>query len=351
MSTLQLPQGDPTKTLPYAYDGPLCNAWLRAEPDDFVVEEILGYEASGEGEHAFLVIQKRNTNTHDLARAIAKVCGIRQVDVGYAGLKDRVAVTTQAFSVHLPGKPDPDWSMLCDDDIQVLSAVRHNRKIRRGSLRGNKFQLRLRDVQADPETLEQRLALIREFGVPNYFGNQRFGREGANLRRADALLSGELRKVKREQRGILLSAARAQLFNQVLATRVEAGNWHQILGGEVVLLEGSGRQFVADAVDETLVDRAKCFDIHPSGPLPGRACRTLVPEDQAGWLETQALREWADWIDGLARLGLDADRRQLRLAVDDLQSHWDGKDLLLSFSLRAGSYATMVVRELINAQS
>jgi tRNA pseudouridine13 synthase len=347
MSVLQLPQGDPTRELPCAHGGAVGSAVLRAAPEDFVVEERLGYTASGEGEHAFLVIRKRNTNTHDVARSLAKLCGVRQVNVGYAGLKDRNAVTTQAFSVHLPGKPDPDWTMLDDEDIQVLSARRHNRKIRTGSLRGNAFRLRLREVQADREQLEQRLAALAARGVPNYFGSQRFGRDGANLRRADALLRGELGKVRREQKGILLSAARSQLFNQVLAARVEAGNWDRVLGGDVLLLEGSGRQFIAEQVDDELIRRAAEFDIHPSGPLPGRACRTLVPEGEAAWLESQALREWADWIDGLAHLGVDADRRSLRLRVDELGWDWDGDDLLLAFALRAGSYATVVVRELV----
>ncbi len=349
MSPVQLPQGDPTRVLPFAHGGPVGNAVMRAEPGDFVVEENLGYQASGEGEHAFLVIRKRNTNTHDLARSIAKLCGVRQVDVGYAGLKDRAALTTQAFSVHLPGKPDPDWTILDDDDIQVLSAERHNRKIRRGSLRGNRFVLRLRQVTGDRTAVEARIADVVARGVPNYFGHQRFGHEGANLRRADGLLRGELRKVKREQRGILLSAARAQLFNQVLAARVEAGNWDQILGGEVVLLDGSGRQFVAEQPDDELARRVDDFDIHPSGPLPGRPCRTLVPEGQSAWLESQALRDWGDWIDGLARLGLDADRRALRLWVDDLTACWEADDLLLTFGLGSGSYATVVTRELLTA--
>lgn len=351
MSVLQLPQGDPTRDLPFAHGGPAGGAVLRAMAEDFVVEEQLGYEASGEGEHAFLVIRKRNINTQDLARSIARLCGIRQVDVGYAGLKDRVAVTTQAFSVHLPGKPDPDWSMLEDEDVQVLSVARHNRKIRRGSLRGNAFRLRLREVRADRELLEQRLAAIAEHGVPNYFGSQRFGYQGANLRRADGLLRGELRKVKREQKGILLSAARSHIFNQVLAARVDAGNWDRVLGGDVMLLEGSQRQFVAETVDDELVRRAAEFDIHPSGPLPGRPCRTLVPEGEAAWLESQVLREWADWVDGLARMGVDADRRSLRLRVEQLAWDWEGGDLLLGFALTSGSYATVVVRELLQTES
>jgi len=351
MTMSQLPAGDPTSTLPFAHGGPAGSAVLRALPEDFVVEEQLGYQASGEGEHAFLVIRKRNTNTHDLARSLARLCQVPQVAVGYAGLKDRNAVTTQSFTVHLPGRPDPDWTMLDDEDIQVLSVARHNRKIRRGSLRGNAFRLRLRDLQADHDLLAERLTALAALGVPNYFGSQRFGHDGANLRRAAALFSGELRRVKREQKGILLSAARAQLFNQVLAARVEAGNWGRVLDGDVMLLTGSDRQFIAETADEELVGRAAAFDIHPSGPLPGRPCRTLVPESVAGWLEEQALGEWSDWVDALARLGVDADRRPLRLAVESLSWEREGDDLLLAFGLRSGSYATVVTRELLQPRT
>ena len=189
-----------------------------------MVEEELGYQASGEGEHVFLTVRKRGRNTQEVARAIAKLSGVPQVAVGYAGLKDRHAVTTQHFTVQLPGREAPDWALLEDDSLQILSAERHHRKIRRGGLRGNRFVIRVDSARGDRDLVEQRLQRIARAGVPNYFGSQRFGRDGQNLVRVAELFAGRGRRPGREQRGLLLSAARAQLFNRVLQARVEDGS-------------------------------------------------------------------------------------------------------------------------------
>ncbi len=171
--------GDPTRTLPFAHGGPVLQGELRQTHDDFVVTEELGYSASGDGEHAFLTLRKRGRNTHELARDIARLAGVAQVAVGYAGLKDRHAVTTQHFSVHLPGRADPDWQRLEDAGVEVLAVARHHRKIRRGSLRGNRFCIRVVSArERDGAAVDARLAAIAALGVPNYFGGQRFGRQG-----------------------------------------------------------------------------------------------------------------------------------------------------------------------------
>ena len=173
----EIPSGDPTLYLPFAHGGPVLQGYLRTTPEGFVVEEELGYQASGEGEHVFLKVRKRGRNTQEVARAIAKLAGVSQLAVGYAGLKDRHALTTQHFSVQLPGREAPDWAALEDDSLQVLSAERHHRKIRRGSLQGNRFAIRVDRVQGDRDRAEQSLQRIAAAGVPNYFGAQRFGRE------------------------------------------------------------------------------------------------------------------------------------------------------------------------------
>ncbi len=340
--------GDPTRTLPCAYGGPALKGLLRRIDDDFVVEEDLGYEAGGEGEHAFLVVRKRGRNTHEVARALARLAGVAQVAVGYAGLKDRHAVTTQHFSVHLPGRPDPDWHALEDDGLQFLAVARHHRKIRRGSLRGNRFRIRVVLPDGDREQTEMRLSKIEAGGVPNYFGAQRFGHSGQNLVRVDELFAGRGRRPGREQRGLLLSSARAHLFNLVLADRVAAGHWNQTLDGDVMVLAGSQRQFAFDTRDETLKPRLAQLDVHPTGPLCGRDSRALLPETEALVLEQRVLAPWADWIDGLGRFGLDADRRALRLVVDELDWAWDDNALDLRFRLVAGAFATAVLRELVD---
>ncbi len=339
---------DPTRNLPYALGGPVLTGVLRQTPEDFIVVEELGYGPSGDGEHEFLTVRKRERNTHEVARELAKLAGVGQVAVGYAGLKDRNAVTTQHFTVQLPGREAPDWRSIEDDSLQILDAQRHNRKIRRGSLRGNRFEITVHSVGGDRDLAEQRLRQIGESGVPNYFGSQRFGREGQNLARADALFAGRGRKPKREQRSLLLSAARSLLFNQVLAARVAAGTWDAAMDGDVLLLAGAMRQFMHDPDDASIAERIAVRDIHPSGPLCGRSSRALLPAGEVLLLEQQALADWQHWIDGLQRFGLDADRRALRLVVDDLTWRWQDDALTLGFGLTSGAYATSVLRELVS---
>src|SRR5690348_15986051 len=215
--------------LPCAYGTPPLGARLRSSPEDFVVEEILGYDADGAGEHALLWVEKRGANTDWVARELAKFAGVSQVAVGYAGMKDRHAVTRQTFSVQLAGKPDPDWSVFPHAEVKVLAATRHSRKLKRGALRGNRFVLVLRDAQGDREAAERVLAQIAARGVPNYYGEQRFGREGGNVEQARAMFAG--RRVERDKRSFLLSAARSHIFNNVLAARVERDAWDKPLDG------------------------------------------------------------------------------------------------------------------------
>ena len=338
---------DPTRALPFAWGGPVAAARLRAAPEDFVVDEELGYAASGEGEHVLLTVRKRGRNTHEVARALARLAGVPQAAVGYAGLKDRNALTTQHFTVQLPGRAAPDWSMLEDDSLKVLDVQRHRRKIRRGGLRGNRFLIRLRELAGARDAVERRLDDIGRGGVPNYFGSQRFGRDGQNLVRVAELFAGRLRRPGREQRGLLLSAARAQLFNRVLAARVDDASWNRALAGDVMLLAGSQRQFMFDPADATIEERLARLDVHPSGPLCGRASRALVPQADAAAVEQRALAGWTKWLEGLMRFGLDSDRRALRLAVDGLRWTWQGDTLELGFALTAGAYATTVLREIV----
>ena len=339
--------GDPTLGLPCAYGKPVRSGRTRVQPEDFQVDEILGYEASGAGEHVFLALRKRNLNTQDLVCRIARLAGVAQKDIGFAGLKDRVAVTTQAFSVRLAGKPVPDWSALEGDDVQVLRARPHNRKIRRGSLRGNRFRLRLRDIDGRHEDLEGRLAVLSTGGVPNYFGPQRFGIEGRNLQRAHAFFGAPAKRLRRDQRSLLLSAARSWLFNHLLAERVWQQNWNRPLPGDVYQLDGAPQTFVPASGDPQIATRVNTLDIHPTGPLAGRASRAKAPTDEAAQLERRVLADYVLWTEGLARAGVEAGRRALRAPVRDLDWSFDARDLHLSFTLDAGAYATVVLRELI----
>ncbi|RCS30863.1 tRNA pseudouridine(13) synthase TruD [Rhodanobacter denitrificans] len=329
--------------LPYAFGEPPLTARLRAGPEDFQVEEILGYDADGAGEHALLWVEKRGANTDWVARELAKFAGVAQVAVGYAGMKDRNAVTRQTFSVQLAGKPDPDWSAFPHAEVKVLAATRHSRKLKRGALRGNRFVLVLRAVQGDRAAAEKVLEQIAAQGVPNYFGEQRFGREGGNVAQARAMFGG--RRVDRDQRSFLLSAARSHIFNAVLAARVERGAWDSPLDGEIWSLAGSRSWFGPEPFSAALAERLARADIHPSGPLWGQGEPPTLGE--AGELERGIAAANSDLAAGLAAARMDQERRPLRLLPKDLRWRWLGDDALeLSFELPAGAYATVVVREL-----
>jgi len=330
--------------LPRAYGTPPLTAVLRSIPEDFRVEEILGYEPDGEGEHAFLWVEKREANTDWVARELARFAGVSTMNVGYAGLKDRHAVTRQAFTVQLPGKADPDWSAFPHADVKVLSSTRHKRKLKRGALRGNRFVLVLRDVQGDRSRAEEVLQAIATRGVPNYFGEQRFGREGGNVAQARAMFAG--RRVDRDKRSILLSAARSHIFNHVLAARVERDAWDKPLEGEIWSLAGSRSWFGPEPFDDVLAARLAQGDIHPSGPLWGQG--DLHAVGAAGELEREVSAAFSDLADGLVAARMDQERRPLRLLPKDLRWQWlEDNTLELSFELPAGAYATVVVRELI----
>ena len=329
--------------LPWAYGAPPLQAQLRSTPEDFRVEEILGYDADGLGEHVLLWVEKRGANTDWVARELAKFAGVAPVAVGYAGMKDRHAVTQQTFSVQLAGKPGLDWSLFPHPEVKVLAATRHSRKLKRGALRGNRFVLVLREVQGDRDAAAQVLQQIAVRGVPNYFGEQRFGREGGNVAQARAMFAG--RRVERDKRSFLLSAARSQIFNDVLAARVERAAWDTPLDGEIWSLAGSRSWFGPEPFTEVLAERLARADIHPSGPLWGQG--EPPTQGEAGALEREIGAACSDLVEGLAKARMDQERRPLRLMPKDLKWHWlDDGALELSFELPAGAYATVVVREL-----
>lgn len=304
---------------PRAY-GPLtASAIFRAQPEDFQVDEDLGYVPSGSGEHVFLHICKRGENTAWVAGKIAELANVNVTDVGYCGRKDRHAVTAQWFSVYLPKAPEPDWSLLNTESIQLLSASRHQHKLRRGEHQQNNFVIRLRNVQVENrDLLQQKIESIFAQGVPNYFGEQRFGLGGNNLNEANAILVDGKRYRDKQKRGLMLSAARSYLFNQVLAARILANNWTSLLVGEI--------------------------SPPSSGPLWGRG-RPLVSADLRE-LEQAALADWAAWCDGLEHAGLSQERRALQLLPRNSACSWINDDLILQFSLDAGEFATSVLREI-----
>jgi tRNA pseudouridine13 synthase len=331
--------------LPLAFGAPLLSAAMRSVPEDFQVDELPAFEATGEGEHLLLDVRKRGANTVTIAKRLAQWAGVPEMGVSYAGQKDRHAVTTQRFSVHLPKRVAPDLALLESDEMQVLASTWHNRKLQRGALAGNRFKLVLRDVQGDHDAIGERLQTIAARGLPNWFGEQRFGRDGGNVPAALQMFAG--RRVRKDQRSMLLSAARSALFNRVLAARVEQGSWDTPLEGEVWMLDGSRSVFGPEPMTDVLAERLARFDIHPSAPLWGvgelRSTGAARVLEESALADEQALALRA----GLEEAGLKQERRSLRLHPALMQHQWLGDDVLeLSFALPSGCYATAVLHEL-----
>ena len=311
------------------------------------MEEVLGFEPAGEGGHTWVRARKRSANTGWAAEQLARAWGIHPRHVGFAGSKDRHAVAIQWFS--LPGDPPPGLAAgaALTDGLEVVQLTRHDRKLRRGWLRGNRFTLRVRDLRADEGCLAERLTRLAEGGVPNYFGPQRFGRRGGNLATARTWLAGGPPPRRRTARSFALSAARAQLFNLVLAERVRAGTWNALGPGDVARLDGSNSQFEVAAVDDELRRRGAEGDVHPSGPLWGAG-------DPGTSGAVRALEERIADSEPALRRGLEAetrmDRRSLRVPVRDLAWSFAGGDLELRFFLPAGAFATSVLETLLDVE-
>ena len=329
---------------PQAYGGPSGSGDIKTVPEDFIVEEILGFEPQGSGEHIFLFIEKIGENTEYVARLLARHAGVRQRDIGYAGLKDRHGRTKQWFSVWLPGKDEPNWRELESDNLKMLQTTRHARKLKRGVLAGNRFEIVIRNWQGDREQTERQLELIRQQGFPNYFGEQRFGHGGKNLDKAIAMFRGQ--RVKPEQRSIYLSAARSLLFNAILAERVENSTWNRALAGDVFMLDGSNSWFKADNHDSVLPERLQQGDVHPTGALFGVGASPAG--DATALLEQGIIARYAEVAEGLLHSKVEADRRALRIKVNRLDWDFERNDRLrLAFALPAGSYATTLIREIV----
>lgn len=335
-----------TTLWPRAHGPVPARAVFKASPEDFLVREELGFEPSGEGEHVFLHLQKRLLNTLDLAQRLSSLAGVHPRDIGFSGMKDRQAVTRQWFSVRLAGRSEPDWMQLeAAGGVEVLAVSRHRRKLKRGVHRYNWFRLRLRELRGDRAETEQRLALLAQAGVPNYFGQQRFGHNGATLAQARGWMLGGRGSLSRNKRSLFYSALRAYLFNVALADRVQRGSWDRLEPGDTCLLHGTRSLFEVQQLEPSLLQRTAGGDLHPGLPLWGRGLA-----DSPGLQRLRAVLQDEQAIcDFLEAQGLEASWRPARLCADDF--YWDFCDdgsLLLEFRLGSGAYATALLAELID---
>lgn len=339
--------------LPRAHGDAVLSAVIRRRPEDFFVEEVDAFAATGAGEHLLLSVEKRAMTTQHAAQRLADWAGVDIGAVAYAGMKDRHALTRQRFSVHLPGREAPPLQALTtassglapEQRLVVLADAWHAKKLPRGAHGGNRFRLVLREVQGDAAAIDDRLRAIAATGVPNYFGGQRFGHGGGNVDKAMAMFAG--RRVRREERTHLLSAARSALFNRVLAARVADASWNQALDGEVWMLDGSRSVFGPEPWSEALATRLAAFDIHPSAPLWGRGDLRTTADALA--LEASALADPQSIAlrEGIERAGMRQERRATRLRAGDMRWMWQAADTLeLTFFLPPGGYATAVLGEI-----
>jgi tRNA pseudouridine13 synthase len=330
----------------YLQGKPNVSGLFKTQMSAFKVYELLPFLPCGEGEHLLLHIRKSGANTLYVARQLARYFDIKESLVSYAGLKDRFAITEQWFGVHLPGKQDYDLSDLAIDGVELLHYARHNKKLRTGALTGNRFEITLMEV-SDPAELTLRWQKIVEQGVPNYYGEQRFGIDNGNISKAQALFAGQ--KVKdKKKRGLYLSAARSWLFNQIISKRIEQGLFSTLVSGDVAMLSGSQSVFKIAEVTDELITRIQQQDIDISAALWGAG--ELMSTGQPAQLEQLIADGCPSFAQGLPRFGLKQERRRIRLTVSQPKLVVDGNRAMLSFVLPAGSYATTVLRELLDYQ-
>ncbi|BCA93779.1 tRNA pseudouridine synthase D [Legionella antarctica] len=329
---------------PRVFGKPESCATFKLVPEDFQVNEFFNGQFSGEGEHIVLKIEKRGLTTEDVIKSLARLVNKPVKLISYAGLKDRQALTTQWLSIHAPGEEIEGVNTLEGSGWKVLEYTRHHKKLRPGFLTGNHFVMKLRDV-SNADELVKRIEQIKVTGVPNYFGEQRFGREGGNLIKAEEFLV-QGRKVKdRFLKGMYCSAARSWLYNLILSKRVKELTWNTPLPGDVMQLKGSNSIFAIDEVDSELVRRIKEKDISPATPLPGK--RKNMVKKTALQLIDSVYADWQPWLTGLEKQGLEEAWRANVLHIEQLDYKLKDNIAELSFTLPAGSYATAVLRELV----
>ena len=348
--------------LAYLQGEPTARGMLKQQFADFKVSEELGFEMGGNGEHLFLYIKKQNLSTIEVARKIAAVAEARIAMVGYAGMKDKKAECTQWFSVPLQKekgavKENENQSIISrleDENIKIISTVRNNRKLKIGSHKRNLFDITLRNCLEGREEFNANLDKIKQFGVRNYYWYQRFGRELSNLKQVDKLIHDPQTNTKRRQKsfkkGMLISAARAYVFNQVLSSRITNNNWSQFVAGDVINLDGTARNFIVEegAWDATLQKRLENFDIHLTGPLLGKVDSKdkYISSGKAADIEKAEVDKYPKILEYLQKIGAKSSRRPLRFLPEELRWAWlDDCTLNLSFALSPGAYATSLLRE------
>jgi tRNA pseudouridine13 synthase len=323
---------------------------IRKSPEDFKVTEITDIEFSGQGEHLWLYIEKIGTNTDWLSKQLAKATGVPPRNIGYAGLKDRHAVTQQWFSVQLPKVDDVELiQSALPTEIKILESAWHSRKLKTGQLDYNHFEIIIRDIEDDKESIELNIEKIKKQGVPNYFGSQRFGQEMGNIQKSEDWFNGNYKVKTRNLKSLLLSTARSLIFNNIVAERIRAKIWNQSISGDILQLDNSHSWFPSNqATDNEIKNRLSEFDIHLTAALWGED--KVQSSDACAELETKIASQFPVLLKGLSVHRLKQDRRAMRIYPLDLCYDWQDNNLRLKFKLLPGSYATTIIREIVEVK-
>lgn len=328
----------------HAWGGPTTQGLIKQHPEDFRVDEISTIDFTGTGEHLYLQIEKINLTTEQLCQILAGLVKKPPKVISYAGLKDKHGITTQWFSIHCPGEDINGLIPESGDGWRILQRHRHHKKLKIGWLKGNRFQVIVRGVTGS-DALTCQLKKIQEHGLPNYFGPQRFGHQGHNLYQARQWFNGH-KKVKNPfMKGMLLSAVRGYLFNQQLSHRVQLHNWNKAIDGDILQLSGTHSVFVVDHITEEIKKRVDDHDLSPCGQLVGKT--RIINNYEAYQLMTEALEPYETLVQGLLEKKVNAAWRAFILKPNQFKWDWLAEDqILLSFELPAGSYATAILWEL-----
>ena len=335
-------------TWSHAYGVPIASGVIKAQPSDFLVTEEMPVNPTGAGEHVWLRVRKERQNTEAVAKQIARFCNVAYREVSYSGMKDLFAITEQWFSVRLPISTSLEWSGFSMPGVELVEIARHSRKLKRGTHSANRFEILIRDFAGSIEEVEQRLEQVSMQGVPNYFGPQRFGRQGNNVPQALDVLSGRKKIKNRPLKGLLISAARSWLYNEILSARIDQNTWCSLQTMEPANLEGTSSTFEAENT-KSEAERLTSLDIHPTAPLWGNVESKTVSQYMVlyDW-EKQQVSDYLELMAGLEKMGASYQRRALRMKVHDLSWDFQAQELRLCFRLNKGGFATSVLREIVS---
>ena len=322
---------------------------IRLQAKDFKVTELLDIELSNQGEHLWLYLEKIDSNTNWVAKQLSNVCQVPQKNIGFAGQKDRHAITKQWFSIQLPKITDVDKiQKALPEEISILKSGIHHRKLKIGQLDGNKFCIRIKNIKGDKQQIEKNIDLVKSHGVPNYFGEQRFGHDMGNIQKAGDWFTGNYKVKTRNLKSLLISTARSHIFNLIIAKRIEHGIWDKSITGDILQLNNSKSWFPeTDASSDEISQRLNEFDIHLTAAMWGEQS-TQAKADCAS-LETEIANQFPKYKIGFEKFRLKQDRRAMRIVANNLQYNWLDNDLELSFELSSGSYATSIIREILDS--